>query len=197
MAGRRWAQGRPTDDAQTSVPRPSERGKTSVDPQTPKRPKKAPKQPPQRPGVSADAIARAAARMNPPKAPWHPLPLAEAAIVIGFLAILLAAILTDRDGIYAGFLLIMLGTAEFSWREHRHGYRSHATILGAIIGFFVGFAVWQATDLSRNACIGVGLVVFLLAWSAFDSGYKSAGRREAEARKAAEAGDAAGDAPKA
>lgn len=192
MAGRRWAQGRPTGEAQPSVPRPSERRQAPDAAQQPKRPK-APKAPKPAPQVSEEALARAKARMTPPKAPWHPLPLAEAAIVLGLLAILLSAILTDRDGIYAGFLLILLGTAEFSWREHRHGYRSHATILGAIIGFIVGGTVFQLTDVSRNACIGVGIVVFLLAWSAFDGNYKSAGRREAEAREA-EAREAAAQA---
>lgn len=193
MAGRRWAQGRPTDDAPPRVPRPSERSKAPKGAHPPKR-AKAPKEPKPTPQVSEDALARAQARMTPPKAPWHPLPLAEAAIVLGLLAILLAAVLTDRDGIYAGFLLIMLGTAEFSWREHRHGYRSHATILGAIIGFLVGGIVFQLTDVSRNACIGIGIVAFLLAWSAFDGNYKSAGRREAEAREAANAADAPDDA---
>ena len=132
-------------------------------------------------------MARAVERLKPPPAPWHPLPLAEAAIVIGFLAIVLAAVLTDRDGIFAGFLLIMIGTAEFSWREHRHGFRSHATVLGAIAGFAVGAIVWRVTGLSRNASIGIGLVIFLLFWSSLDRSYVPATKRESTERSPSEA----------
>lgn len=179
MAGRRWAQGRSTDSGTPSVPRPSERGQTKEGGQTPKR-AKAPK-PERGPQPSPEAIARAKERLKPPPAPWHPLPLAEAAIVLGFLAILLAAFLTDRDGIYAGFLLIVLGTAEFSWREHHHGFRSHATVLGAIAGFIVGGIVWRVSGLSRNASIGVGLVVFLIVWSSLDRSYVPMAKRQAKA----------------
>lgn len=190
MAGRRWAQGRSTDDAQPSVPRPSERGQTPKGEAPQAKRTKARQEPrPARTQPSEEAIARAMERLKPPPAPWHPLPLAEAAIVIGFLAILLSAVLTDRDGIFAGFLLIMLGTAEFSWREHSHGFRPHATVLGAIAGFAIGALIWRITGLSRNGSIGVGLVVFLIVWSSLDRSYVPASGRDADAKAAAAADD--------
>ncbi len=162
----------------------------------PRKPPKAPKPPkpgqPQtgRPKPSPEAIARAKAKLAPPPAPWHPLPLAEMAIVIGFLAILLAAYLADRDGVFSGFLLIMLGTAEFSWREHRHGYRPHATVLALMLGVVVAALLWRVVGLNRNVCVITGFVLFTFAWGILDREYVPAAKR---AQQAAEAAEGAGD----
>ncbi len=142
-----------------------------------------PTQPTKRKAPSPEAMARAKAKLSPPPAPWHPLPLAELAIVFGLLAILIAAFLADRDGIMAGFFLIVLGTAEFSWREHHHGFRSHATVLAMIIGVIVGAICWRTTGLGRNPCIAIGGVVFLIAWGLFDRAYVPQSRREADGSK--------------
>lgn len=132
---------------------------------------------------SPEAFAAAKAKLSPPPAPWHPLPLAELAIVFGLLAILIAAFLADRDGIMAGFFLIVLGTAEFSWREHHHGFRSHATVLAMIAGVIVGAICWRTTGLGRNPCIAIGGVVFLFAWGLFDRAYVPQSRRDADGKK--------------
>lgn len=198
MAGRRWAQGRPADEPDGKArPRPSERGQApaggGTKPSGAASSKSASSKPVtgrRGPKVSDEALARARAKLEPPKAPWHPLPLAEAAIAIGFLAVLLAAALADRDGIFAGFLLIMLGTAEFSWREHRHGYRPHATVLAVICGFTVGGIAWRTTGLGRDACLGIGLAVFLFAWGILDREYVPAYKRaKADADDGAGTGD--------
>ncbi len=143
---------------------------------------------------SDEAIARAKERLRPPPAPWHPLPLAELAIALGFLAILLAAYLADRDGVLAGFVLIMVGTAEFSWREHRHGYRPHATALALILGFCVGVLLWRVVGLNRNVCIGVALVIFAFAWGILDREYVPAAKRAQLAAEAAAEPDVDGKA---
>lgn len=127
---------------------------------------------------SPEAIARAKAKLSPPPPPWAPLPLAELAIALGFLAILVAAVMANKSGIQAGFLLIALGTAEFSLREHRHGYRSHATVLAMIAGVFVGALCWRFAGLQRNPCIAIGGVVFLIVWGLLDRSYVPASKRE-------------------
>lgn len=149
------------DSGGSAHPRPSER--TGATQPTPREKR------PDRPQPSADAMARARARLEPPKAPWAPLPLAELAIVIGGLAVVVAALRSNENGMIAGFLLILLGTAEFSWREHRHGYRSHGAVLAGIVGMAVALAGWKLAGLSRNIAIGAGFVVFLLGWSLLTS----------------------------
>ncbi|MBJ7470424.1 MAG: hypothetical protein JHD16_03950 [Solirubrobacteraceae bacterium] len=170
----------PSGDAKQARPKPSKQRQPLAPEPTAKAQGKR-KQP------SPEALARAKQRLSPPPAPWHPLPLAELAIFIGFLAILLAAVLADRDGVLAGFILIMIGTAEFSWREHRHGYRPHATVLALIAGFVVGTVCWRVVGIDRNPSMGVGVLVFLFAWGSFDRAYVPAARRESEAAAAAAA----------
>jgi hypothetical protein len=196
MAGRRWAQGSADAEAAAAKarPRPSERGAAahpaasksptggSAEPQPPKPPKPTKSPDGKRAKPTPEQIAAARERLAPPKAPWHPLPLAELAIVFGFVAMLAGALLTNLNGAAAGFCLIAVGTAEFSWREHRHGYRSHATVLAASGALVLGIVLWRALELSRNVCIGAAIVVFLMAWGTLDRAYVPRREREAADR---------------
>lgn len=110
-------------------------------------------------------MLRARARLAPPKPPWHPVPLAEMLIASGLALIVVAATLASRSGIYAAFALVMLGTLEFTWREHRHGYRSHGAVIGLCSGFLVGGAVHVVTGVMPKIVLGVGVVVALLIWN--------------------------------
>jgi hypothetical protein len=73
-----------------------------------------------------------------PEAPWHPFPLSELLILIGAIATVIG--LTKlKHGISSGgttlivaVLAVLVGTVEFTLREHRSGYRSHTTLLAAI-----------------------------------------------------------------
>lgn len=123
-------------------------------------------------------MRRAKERLEPPKAPWHPLPLAELAIVLGALAMLVSAVVPTGDGIIAGFILVLAGTAEFSLREHRAGFRSHGAVLSGIAGFMVGLVLWRLAGVTRNVAIAVGVVVFLLCWAALDRSYTPMRMRE-------------------
>lgn len=82
---------------------------------------------------SAAARARALRR---PRPPWHPVPLAELLILAGVIAFAIG-VLSGPPGrsapaLIAGAGAALLGTAEFSWREHFSGYRSHALLLALI-----------------------------------------------------------------
>lgn len=163
MAKRGWAKwGGPINEPQQSeYLRPSERRGAG------QRPKPAPAKPPERAGGQPGqaAVDRMRARLDPPKAPWHPLPLAELAIVIGVLFALVAAAIGNQRAIGGGFLLVLLGTAEFSWREHRHGYRSHATVLAGVLGMIVALALWFAVGAHRTVALGGGVLVFAVSWA--------------------------------
>ena len=67
-----------------------------------------------------------------PQAPWHPWPFSELLILVGAIGTVVGVI--DRDGrlLYAGLGAVVLGTLEFSIREHRTGYRSHSSLLAVV-----------------------------------------------------------------
>lgn len=122
-------------------------------------------------------MARARSRLAPPPAPWHPLPLSELAIVLGAVAMIAAVALSSDRGLIAGFLLILLGTAEFSWREHRHGHRSHGALLSGIVALPVALAAWKVAGLAPRTALIVGAIVFFAGWSAWTSSFKRARER--------------------
>ncbi|MEH3054160.1 MAG: hypothetical protein PGN13_09175 [Patulibacter minatonensis] len=171
MAGRRWAEGkRPANDP-SRTPRPSERRDAGqANPGEGKHGGAAQK----RPQPSAATMRRARQRLAPPPAPWHPLPLSELAIVLGAVFMILAVVLERDQGLIAGFVLILLGTAEFSWREHRHGYRSHGALLSGIIALPVAIVLWKAIGLPPKTSLLVGAVVFAIGWGILNSYYRDA-----------------------
>ncbi len=77
-----------------------------------------------------------------PVAPWHPFPLSELLIFLGLVAIAVAAakgVFTAKSHaranlpiLGAGIGSVVLGTLEFSVREHLSGYRSHSSLLAAV-----------------------------------------------------------------
>ena len=147
------------------------------------RPKRPDYQPPAKPAVAEDAkpkpppspeaMARARARLAPPPPPWAPLPLAELGILLGAVIMAIAAFRSIANGVVAGFLLVLLGTGEFSLREHRHGYRSHSTLLAAVAGLTVALVLWFWVGLHRNLSIGLGIFVFLAVWNQLYRNYES------------------------
>jgi hypothetical protein len=70
-----------------------------------------------------------------PRAPWHPLPLSELLILVGAIGTVVAFLRgIERDGtlIAAAIAAVVIGTVEFSLREHLSGFRSHTLLLAAI-----------------------------------------------------------------
>ncbi len=89
-----------------------------------------------------------------PKAPWHPFPLVELAVLAGIVLLVLGMLDYGSDRgralLVSGMLLGSLGGLDTALREHFAGYRSHATVLAAIpavalaaLLYFVG-APWPA-----------------------------------------------------
>ena len=67
-----------------------------------------------------------------PQAPWHPLPLSELLVLIGAIGLVIGL---KRGASHGGLLLgagigaLLIGTVEWTLREHLGGYRSHALLL--------------------------------------------------------------------
>jgi hypothetical protein len=70
-----------------------------------------------------------------PKAPWHPVPLVELAVLVGIVCIALGFFHRDtqagRATIALGVTLGALGGLDTTVREHFTGFRSHTLVLAA------------------------------------------------------------------
>jgi hypothetical protein len=73
-----------------------------------------------------------------PDAPWHPFPLSELLIFVGAIAAVIGLVKLKHGlasggaTLIAGVVAVLLGTVEFSFREHRSGYRSHTVLLALL-----------------------------------------------------------------
>ncbi len=67
-----------------------------------------------------------------PEAPWHPWPFSELLILVGAIGTIVAFAAKAQALLFAALGSVLLGTLEFTIREHRSGYRSHTTLLAAV-----------------------------------------------------------------
>ncbi|HEY7836329.1 MAG TPA: hypothetical protein VIB59_02610 [Solirubrobacteraceae bacterium] len=67
-----------------------------------------------------------------PQAPWHPWPFSELLIFVGAIGTLVGFGAGKPAALFASLGAVLLGTLEFTIREHRTGYRSHAALLAAV-----------------------------------------------------------------
>jgi hypothetical protein len=67
-----------------------------------------------------------------PEAPWHPWPFSELLILVGAIGTIVGFGTGASATLFAGIGAVLLGTLEFTIREHRTGYRSHAALLAAV-----------------------------------------------------------------
>jgi hypothetical protein len=67
-----------------------------------------------------------------PDAPWHPWPFSELLILVGAIGTIVGVVRRDATLLYAGLGAVVLGTLEFTVREHRSGYRAHTALLSAV-----------------------------------------------------------------
>lgn len=103
-----------------------------------------------------------------PQAPWHPVPLSEVLILIGAIATAIGASKLSKGTssgaptLVVGVAAVLVGTVEFSLREHRSGYRSHTILLALLptVVLYTGTLLVLAAFLSP---VPVGLKVAPLA----------------------------------
>jgi len=67
-----------------------------------------------------------------PRAPWYPFPLAELLILIGLIAVAVGWFEEQQPALLAGVAAVLLGTLEFTIREHLSGYRAHSSLLAVV-----------------------------------------------------------------
>jgi hypothetical protein len=85
-----------------------------------------------------------------PQAPWHPWPFSELLILAGAIATIIGFTRGEpgHTVLFAGIGAVVLGTLEFTIREHLSGYRAHTSLLAAVpTALFHGamaFALYEA-----------------------------------------------------
>jgi hypothetical protein len=109
-----------------------------------------------------------------PKAPWHPVPLVELAVLVGIVLIVVGFLNHDshrgRALLVLGLLLGSLGGLDTAAREHFGGYRSHALLLALLpsVGLIVVLAVAGAPTvvipIAGVAVFGIALMLLRGAW---------------------------------
>lgn len=67
-----------------------------------------------------------------PNGLFYPIPVAELAIFIGLVGVIVGVASANRAALFAGIGVCVLGVLEVTAREHFSGYRSHATLLAAV-----------------------------------------------------------------
>jgi hypothetical protein len=86
---------------------------------------------PRRRGALSDTTAMG----ERPQAPWHPLPLSELLILVGVIGAVVAwsrGIASNGSLLAVGIAAVLIGTVEFTLREHLSGYRSHTIMLALL-----------------------------------------------------------------
>ncbi len=88
-----------------------------------------------------------------PQAPWHPLPLSELLILVGVIGAIVAysrGIEHNGSLLVAAVAAVVLGTVEFTLREHLSGYRSHTIFLALLPAIvFHSLVILVVTLLTR------------------------------------------------
>jgi hypothetical protein len=88
-----------------------------------------------------------------PRAPWHPLPLSELLILVGAIGAIVAwnrGIEHNGSLLVSGIVAVVIGTIEFTLREHLSGYRSHTILLALLPAIvFHSVVVLVATALGQ------------------------------------------------
>ncbi|HVL94362.1 MAG TPA: hypothetical protein VM266_00740 [Solirubrobacteraceae bacterium] len=125
------------------------------------------------PGAIDRMLARADER---PKAPWHPFPLIELAVLVGIVLIVVGFLEADsargRIALLCGLVLASLAGLDTAAREHFNGYRSHSLVLAGLpavlaagVLFFVR-APWIGVVAAGVAVFAAGFVVLRRAFRA-------------------------------
>ena len=111
--------------------------------------------------------------MEAPKAPWHPFPLVELAVLAG-IVLLVSGFVIGGDArpvlIFGGLVLVSVAALELAIREHFAGYRSHSALLAAIAGFGVVVPLWW-TPLPQEALLVIFVLVAVLAFRALRAAF--------------------------
>lgn len=101
-----------------------------------------------------------------PESPFGGLPVSELAILVGGVGAIYGFIAGGPAALAVGLIVVTLGVAEFSAREHFSGYRSHTFMLAAIpaIGLGIAMIALFGGSLTRGPLLLVVIPVFAVCF---------------------------------
>lgn len=111
---------------------------------------------------------------EPPKGPWGSFPLTELTILAGLILLIIGLITNSLTQVVVGLLLGSAGGLELSIREHLAGYRSHTTLLAAVVFCVVSGLVYFAGGLVLWQALALGVAAFAAAFWAMRRAFQKA-----------------------
>ncbi len=103
-----------------------------------------------------------------PPSPFGGVPVSEIAIFAGLVALIVWMFTAATPTLIVGLVVCALGVIEVTAREHRSGFRSHATLLAGIpavaIGIGVISAIGTTSDRAPLLIVVAGAVFAPLFW---------------------------------
>jgi hypothetical protein len=124
--------------------------------------------------------ARDKPREERPRAPWHPVPLAELCVLLGIVLMVVGLVTglgSDRGRLLLVFGLAMgsLGGLDTAAREHFAGWASHTSALAGVPAVAVA-AVLYVVHAPGIAIVAALVVVFVAAAVVLDRAWRRAAR---------------------
>lgn len=101
-----------------------------------------------------------------PPAPWGSFPLVELVVLVALVMLAVGFFVEGRRGtvlLATGLALGSLAGLELSVREHFAGYRSHTTLLAAVLGVAVMLGLYYLADLSATISVAIAVPVTAVA----------------------------------
>lgn len=108
-----------------------------------------------RPGAP---VSRKAKPQEAPQALWHPVPLTESLIFIGLVLVVVGFFTETAAALFVGIALVSVAALELAIREHFAGYKSHSSLLAALVGVLVALPLYW-TSLPPEALLLVAALV--------------------------------------
>jgi hypothetical protein len=113
-------------------------------------------------------------RDEPPEAPWGSFPLTQITVLAGLVLLIIGFVSGAITPMVLGLLLGSAGGLELSIREHFAGYRSHTTLLAAVVlmvatgvtYFLAGWVLW--------VCLALGLTLFGVSFALLRRAFRTA-----------------------
>ena len=140
-SGAQAAQG-PDEIQGAPAPAPALAEKPAARPARRQRGARHPEGPPSRPHRDPGGVGER------PDAPWHPWPFSELLILVGAIATIIGFTTHSTSALFAGIGSVVIGTLEFTIREHLSGYRSHGALIAgvptALVHGAIAFGLYQA-----------------------------------------------------
>jgi hypothetical protein len=103
-----------------------------------------------------------------PRAPWHPFPLVELAVLAGIVMLVLGLLDAGSDRgralLVCGMLLGSLGGLDTALREHFAGFRSHTTIIAGLPAVALAAVLYFARAAWPAVVAGAVVVFAAAAW---------------------------------